>query len=189
MSAKSTITTYSCFFGIIILFLYLGYSSIANIKSTKLDPETYYVAKFINKTSEINQLAEELYKIVDKKHNINPNIVITITNHSGEKEELTQYDIIYNEIEKKQHKNNSLIHFLEKFKNQEFSSNYDKAIKYYEEATTINDSAFNETLNIIEDNDYSPFLIPEYKNITNKLGPDANKVKYCTKQATNNLKH
>lgn len=100
MSPTAKITTYACFFGIIILFLFLGYSSINNIKSVKLDPETYYIAKFIDKGKELSDLSEKIYIIIKKKHKTNPNITVTIKDSKGELEEFTQLEIVCNEIEK-----------------------------------------------------------------------------------------
>lgn len=189
MSPTAKITTYACFFGIIILFLFLGYSSINNIKSVKLDPETYYIAKFIDKGKELSDLSEKIYIIIKKKHKTNPNITVTIKDSKGELEEFTQLEIVCNEIEKKLRKAKQLNRFTNKFEQQEFSDKYQKAISYYNEATEIVVSVCEEAIEEMEAEEFSTQLIPGFSKFQSKLGKDGSKIKYYIKRANNSLKH
>lgn len=189
MSPTAKITTYACFFGIIILFLFLGYSSINNIKSTKLDPETYYLAKFINNGKELSNLSEEIFLTLKKKEKTNPNITITIENDNGEQEELSQLDIVYDEIEKKLRKGEQLLRFIEKFEEQDFAHKYKKAISYYTQGADIIIWVCEEALNDMNDAKLSTHLVPRFSEFKTKLGEDGSKVKYYFHRANDNLKH
>ena len=188
MSPTSKITTYACFFGIMILFLFLGYSSINNIKSTKLDPETYYLAKFIDNGKELSNLSEQIFLILKKKEKANPNTPIIIEELGEETEELTQLEVVYEEIEKKLRKGLQLKGFIDKFEEQDFANKYEKAISYYDQATDIAIWVCEETLNDMNDEDLSTRLVPRFSEFKIKLGENGSKVKYYITRANNSLK-
>lgn len=188
MSPTAKITTYACFFGIIILFLYLGYASIGNIKSVKLDPETFYLAKLIDNGQELCSLSEHTYKTLQKKANTNPNIPVTIKDSDGELEEYTQLEIVSEELERKLRKAKQLQRFIDKFEEQEFADKYEKAISKFNEASEIMIWVCEEALDDMNNDELSTQLVPRFNEFKIKLGQDGSKIKDYIQKANSNLK-
>ncbi|MEW5819451.1 MAG: hypothetical protein AB1782_04615 [Cyanobacteriota bacterium] len=188
MSTQGKIVTYTCFFSIIILFLYLGYSSISNIKPAKVDPETLHLARLIDSGKQINILALQLYETIDKSKDKNPYKIVNIKDSKGNIEELTHQDIVYNQIDKIQRLTEGKRVLIERFEDKEFSNKYkDAVIIYYKAADTVIDVC-EDILNELDENELSSQLLPDYANYNIKLGNNGSKITNYILKANKSLK-
>lgn len=188
MNINARITTYTCLFIIVIGFLFLGFSSVANIKSTKLDKKTYYLANVIEKTDFLIVSSAELYKILEKSSVINSDTIITITDSEGTIEEVYQEDIYYEKIEKLLKQFQSFQRFLMKFEKQKFADNYADSLEKYnttiEKLIDICESCLSE----LEETHENKPIVENYQIYLNELGYKASTINKNLCKARDSLK-
>lgn len=189
MSPNAKVVTYTTFFTIVILFLFLGYSSIANIKSAKLDPRTFYLSELIENGQEISILAEKLYKMIDNysiKKNTTP---VLIKDEEGNSEQISQSDILYYEIDKILSKTTKKRAFIDRFNKQEFSDAYKKSVDYYYKASGIIINICEEALSELEENEETLQALPRHMYYKKQLGNNGETIKHYIGRGQSCLKH
>lgn len=189
MSINSRIVTYTTLFTIVIGFLYLGFSSVGNIKSTKLDKKTYYLAKLIEKTNSTTKLTSDLYKTLDNSCKYHKFKLITITDSEGNNEEYYQFEIYYEKIEKLLKKFYSFQKFLSKFENQDFSDKYTKSLEKYNNAIELVIDVTENSLDEIDEDSESKYIIENYQLYKAQLGYNASNANNLFFQARDSLKN
>ena len=188
MSLNARFTTYICFFAIVILFLFLGYSSVSNIRSAKLDPETYYISCLIKCGDNLNLLADRLSDVIKKSKSMSPYKVVKITSKDEQIEELTQIEVIYDEVNKLSLKIGHQNIFLEKAQEKEFADKYSQALQYYIKALETMTYVADEIIYDIDETDLTTSIIPRASEFELKLGNNAQNVKHNIKIANKYLK-
>lgn len=172
---------------IILMFLGLGFSSIAKIKSTKLDPKVYYTAKLIDNGTSLISDSEDLYNFIIKSTGMNPNKVIIIEDKSGNKIELTQQELIYEKITNLLKKIKSEKQLMKKIKSNDELDNLYKATEYYYQAFEIINETCEDILYNLDEIDCSIVLIPNKNEYLEALGKNANNIKMLIQKARKSL--
>lgn len=183
MSVNAKVATYTCLFIIVLIFLALGFGSVNNVKSAKLNPKVFYTAQLVDCGSTLVVLSDRLYELLSKSCNLNPDSVVSIENDNGEVEKVTQSELVYQEIKKISSKVTKQQILLDKLSEKEGYTEFLKSIDYYYKATDVLNTTSEAILEDFKEEDNSKCLIPRYKEFIEILGNRNSRVKYYVNQA------